>query len=246
MDIHDQTTSSTIFLPGRAPALQPPVSVDKNALSSYAASWEGHVEAFSFLSGSDHVRVSLDADGNGWLQVGDSADVLPLPTDPKVAWPPVYAGMTYETTKNTRTNRLLDGFLYPIVGAKVEAARIRFSIAPYAVFATWCTMQTPALDTTVIPSTYKCSKGRFARNPDGHCMTADQTSNSSPIDCGKGLLCLGSVCECDANACKAAKSGAPVTFDGALVDDAGNQLEGSVLVPGDSDNGGPYTVRLKR
>ena len=38
-------------------------NVDKTQLASYAASWDGYVEAYTFHSGSDRVRLVLDQAG---------------------------------------------------------------------------------------------------------------------------------------------------------------------------------------
>src|SRR4051812_1872769 len=64
------------------------VDVGRNVgsqLADYAASWDGYAEAYVFDDGSDHVRIPLDAAGQGTLVVGDQAPPpplsLPLPLD---------------------------------------------------------------------------------------------------------------------------------------------------------------------
>jgi hypothetical protein len=57
------------------------IGYDKSSLASYAATWEGYVEAYTFPSGSDKVRVVLDRDGNGHLEVGEG-NMAPPATDP--------------------------------------------------------------------------------------------------------------------------------------------------------------------
>ncbi|HEY4392953.1 MAG TPA: hypothetical protein VGP64_02775, partial [Polyangia bacterium] len=57
-------------------------------LSDYAASWDGFAETYTFSpDGSDRVRLTLDASGQGTLEIGDAA-LLPPPTDPNVGYPP--------------------------------------------------------------------------------------------------------------------------------------------------------------
>src|SRR4051812_34615530 len=56
-------------------------------LEDYAAHWEGYAEANSFADGSDKVRITLDASGDGTLEIGDSAPMPPA-TDPSVGYPP--------------------------------------------------------------------------------------------------------------------------------------------------------------
>ena len=55
-------------------------------LGDYAASWEGHVEAYTFPSGSDRVRLTLDSSGNGTLVLGEDWVPWPAPFSPSIWW----------------------------------------------------------------------------------------------------------------------------------------------------------------
>src|SRR5262245_9474401 len=65
----------------------PTVTTSGNQVSDYAATWDGYAEAFTFEDGSDRVRLTIHANGEGTIEVGDSAP-LPPPTDPNVGYPP--------------------------------------------------------------------------------------------------------------------------------------------------------------
>ena len=88
-----------------------PIQVDKSEFRSYAASWDGYVEAYAFESGSDRVRVVLDESGDGWLQVGEG-ELVP-PTNPDVGYPEA----VQRAGQDVVLYRLYDGLKYPVVGA---------------------------------------------------------------------------------------------------------------------------------
>jgi hypothetical protein len=111
-------------------------------LSDYAASWDGYAEAFQFESGSDRIRIVLDANGQGTLEVGDGP-MLP-PPDPDVGWPP---GVTLDGLVQNQAV-LKVGFRYPIQQARVEANRIQLTVTPAELYRPWCQAQTPILNET--------------------------------------------------------------------------------------------------
>src|SRR4051812_42637128 len=55
-------------------------------LAAYEGAWDGYVEAYKFPSGSDRVRITLDAEGQGTIEVGDAPAIPPF-TDPNVGYP---------------------------------------------------------------------------------------------------------------------------------------------------------------
>ncbi|MBN1611772.1 MAG: hypothetical protein JW940_34380 [Polyangiaceae bacterium] len=215
------------------------LSVDKTELSSYAAAWNGYVEAFSFPSGSDRVRVTLDEQGDGWLQIGD-VEQLAAPTNPDVGWPEGVFGIRSEVTPGMD---LMEGVRYPITGAVVQQERIRLSVDPYDAFKAWCELQTSVLHQGEVPARYGCSlNAGYGWNEEdgGVCTVGTDNGESIPIDCGKAIICAGSVCACDETACTAG-DGDSVPFDAAL-DDDGQSLTGSIVLP----DVGARIVRLQR
>jgi hypothetical protein len=105
-------------------------------LSDYAASWDGYAEAFTFMpSGSDRIRVIIDANGQGTLQLGD-ATPYPPPTDPNVGYPP---GVDSFQTGDA----FIEGVLYPVHAARVQTERIQLGLKPRDLYAPWCMLQTP-------------------------------------------------------------------------------------------------------
>jgi hypothetical protein len=107
-------------------------------LSDYAASWDGYAEAYTFTSdGSDRVRLTIAANGQGTLEVGNAA-LLPAPTDPNVGYPPGQPDPL--TGPNTG---LSGGVLYPLYAARVQESRIQAGLKPNDFYGAWCALQTP-------------------------------------------------------------------------------------------------------
>ena len=234
-------------------------------LSDYAAEWDGYAEAYTFEpSSSDHIHMSLDAQGNGTIQVGNDP-LLPAPTDPNVGFPP---GM--EATKElvgVTVTTLSGGVLYPVHAAQVQADRIQLGLKPLDYYAAWCAIQTPHYylngyvgsggpDGGLVPNyMYGCVQGgggseTFDSPP--QCTVQDSSLDGSvtnyPVDCGKYHLCLSQVCSCTAASCTSsptlppdtAASAYPAELDGAL-DSSGKALTGTLNL-----NGTRVTVHLTR
>jgi len=229
-------------------------------LSDYAAEWDGYAEAYTFLpSSSDHIHLTLDAQGNGTVQVGTDP-LLPPPTDPNVGFPP---GVVQK--ENIGGSELTGGVLYPVYAARVEANRIQIGLKPNDYYAAWCALQSSYFVLNgytagpdggpVATYAYSCAQGLgggATAGPNPQCWVqstaADGTITNNPVDCGKFYLCISQVCACTATACAAAPTvaagtgpaGYPAELDGAL-DSAGKALTGTLNV-----NGTRVTVHLTR
>jgi len=214
-------------------------------LEDYAAVWEGYAEAHEFSDGSDKLKLTLDATGNGTLEIGDSAR-LPPATDPNVGYAVTF-GVNYEI------QNLVPGVLYPLNTAKVESARVQFSVNPNEVERDWCAMQTSypvntfALDNS---TGYACwPDGRTLSKPDGTCEFSNDDF-SAVVDCRRMYLCnFGEACACDAQKCTVnepplAKQGSYTKFDAALLD-GGNSLVGTMKI-GPDEAQSSVTIRLQR
>jgi hypothetical protein len=222
-------------------------------LADYAASWDGYAEAYTFPAGSsDRVRITLDANGVGTLEVGE-APLDPIPTDPEVGLP-------------TGTGVFHGGFRYPIHATAVEAGRIRFEIDPTERFAAWCAIQTPYANMVRDMSFYACTSipaGKVYEEIEG-CALYDTIMESGnivtlinpmPVDCMRWGPCMHMICTCTASACAYVPNpyGDRVLVDGALNDD-GTSLVGTLLMKEGYRNPGEespnpelrVTIRLER
>ncbi len=198
-------------------------------LSDYAATWDGYAEAYTFApDNSDHVRLTIAANGQGTLEVGNQPLVLPA-TDPNLGYPP-----SNENPKDTVTPPIWEGVQYPIYGAQVQADRIQVGIKPNDYYASWCALQTPfayVIETTIgtfdggppgkvytetlVPVDggapdasgvmyMACPfQGGGASNPGTpqQMCTGDLNGQQTPVDCGKFYLCTMMVCGCTAGGC---------------------------------------------
>jgi hypothetical protein len=243
-------------------------------LSDYAATWDGYAEAYTFMpDGSDRVRLTIAANGQGTLEVGDAA-LLPPPTDPNVGYPPGAAATGPGQLAPASAGVLTEGFLYPIYAAQVQADRIQLGANPGDLYAAWCALQTttyPSYDTSfthpdagytstfpgivdggVVTVFYTClpnSGSMFSST--GGCATLSPDGGSTPVDCGKLSLCtLNMACQCTATGCASNQvaAGTPVSnyqveLDGAL-DPTGTMLTGTLTLDGQS--GTRITVHLTK
>jgi len=204
-------------------------------LEDYAANWQGYAEAHDFADGSDQVKITLDALGNGTLEIGNSP-ALPIATDPNVGYPANY-------NRLQRIEDLFVGVSYPVSTATVEAARIRFSVNPWDLERDWCALQTSYLPPTA--TEYLCVPYAVGLSIPGnnYCDVNDGVV-AVPVDCTKRDLCLMRVCDCDAQGCSRHQDVSGMKgytkFDAAL-DATGDTLVGTLKV-----NDKPFTVRLQR
>jgi hypothetical protein len=238
-------------------------------LEDYAAVWEGYAEAHSFTDGSDHVKVTLDATGNGILEVGDSAP-LPLITD-RDALP--YSDQLHAMIV------LAPGVSYPIRAATVESARIRLSVNPREIDRDWCSLQTSYPYTFPNGVTlYSCIPMGSSYVNDGETdfRFLDGPSAGTKVSARKMALCTdfraaSSVCSCDAQGCSIFEGTEPrytllpcetagtcpaidpdsgrydgyTKLDAALVD-AGSTLVGTIKFGTFGAAPTSFTVRMKR
>lgn len=205
------------------------LAIDKTRLDSYAAVWEGYVEAYHFQSGTDRVRITIDAMGNGTLQVGDMP-LLPPPSDPDVGYPPAVAQVLHNPALNYK---IYDGIAYPLQNLRVEAERVRFSFDAHAAFSQWCALQPPQLETGTNPPWYSCVNHPNYGENDTCQATASDGQTGIPVDCGKAMLCglETFVCTCDATSC-ATELGRAVNLMDAALDETGEHLNGTLLTAG--------------
>jgi len=216
-------------------------------LEDYAAVWEGYAEAYSFADGSDKVKLSLDALGNGTLTLGDSAP-LPVATNGDIGYPPALRPGA-PSPANDQIANLFPGFAYPINTATVESARIRFSANPWEIEHDWCELQTPypSLPLGGLPP-YSCLPYVSSWTVGTPTCAYDYGTGDVQVDCAKLELCVGFACSCNAQGCSVT-DGSPFSgpnsytrFDAAL-ENAGNSLVGTMRVGGKQT---AMTVRLKR
>jgi hypothetical protein len=200
-----------------------------NPLDAVLGQWDGYVEDYQFMSGSDAIRIVVTTpDGaslTGTVVMGAGTPPAP-PTDPNVGWP---VGLNTGNPAAISMDQCLpmEGFAYVIVDASLTDSRLRFTVQPAELWTPWCALQTPyerepgrGVFACVPNGTTGCTPG--SQPPDVCCL------DDAPIDCGKLALCdLGSPCACDATSCTAG-SLSPFTFDIAIRD---NIADGSGEIP---------------
>ena len=204
-----------------------PPAVLGASLTDYQGSWEGYAEAYEWSDDTDVVRLQLDDQGNGVLEVGSPDSPAPNLTShsTKPDWKPL-------------PNLLNAGFTYPIEGATVTSRRIRIATSSQIVWSDWCTAFPPVADAQT-PGSFSCVPNvgfQWDANDPAGCrlLDADQT----PISCAQ-VYC-SQVCACTETSCDARIEGKDVQIDAALTTD-GEELAGTLL------NGSErITIRMQR
>lgn len=199
-------------------------------LSDYADVWEGYAEAYEFADGSDKLRIVLDAEGNGSLVVGDSAEPV---VDAEHPWRPGQDG-------------LVPGFRYTVRAASVAASRLTFSAQRSESFADFCELQTPFPADPRMPDAYFCvPRGENGFDDKDTCWIRVEGEEKRYLDCALYEACTGT-CQCTSTGC-----GIPQRS----TDDSGyfSQMDASLTDGGDVLTGTfvPWaevrvTVRLER
>lgn len=213
-------------------------------LEDYAGVWDGYVEAFQFDSGSDRLRLTLDAQGNGALEFGDQPAIAPF-SNPAIGYPE-----EEPFTDPSFIPRYTDpheGFAYPVHEAAVTDGRVKLIAWGTDIVSNFCAAQAP-LDSLETPLRYNCSPvgGGIGANATGQCLDSRVGSSTfgMSFDCGVALTCAFG-CVCDATSCSAPRrENEELTVDGALKAD-GNELVGTLLL-GPADDKTRVTVRLTK
>lgn len=233
-------------------------------LSDYAATWDGYAEAYTFgPDASDRVHLVIGSDGQGTLEVGDTA-LLPPPTDPNVGYP----SSGDPASADGPVRNLSGGVLYPIYATRVQESRIQTGVKPSDYYAAWCALQTSYYDLSGYMSSGVVLDGGAGGNAGGlvpifsygclpglggsstgtgasqQCFvqidSTDGGYSSQSVNCGKFVLCTSNVCACTATSCTAAPIVAPGAIPSAYpveldaaLDSSGKTLTGTLALSAD-------------
>jgi hypothetical protein len=185
------------------------------SLAAYEGTWDGYAEARTFESGSDRVRITLDAEGNGTIELGDAPAIPPF-TDPDSGYPTAWhaPGASVSVRDYVEPH---EGFLYPVLEAAVTSGRLKFGFWTTDLVKDWCEAQAPTL---------------LASTPPGYsCGESAECAPGNPSACGQYDTCM-SACSCDATSCSSLRDASyKLQLDGALTGD-GDTFEGTLLLPG--------------
>jgi hypothetical protein len=201
---------------------------DQIVLADYAGHWDGYAEGYAFPEGnSDRVRLTLDENGAGTIQVGD-APLFPPFTDPDFG-PPV--------SSTGPLGAFRDGVLYPVHQTVADGDRIRFGIDALEIYADWC-MIVPSIPDPQFEGVYRCIE-TGGRNG---CAVVKDDGTRILYDCSRYLPCDGNVCSCTASGCTYPRNydhGFGINVDAVMGAD-GSSLVGTLAM------GDRVTIRLQR
>lgn len=180
--------------------------------------WSGYVENFSFISGTDDLRLTIDVDASGDISgtvTLGGASAPPPATTPAVGWPAGYAYGTHAGLEYA------EGYAYRTSAVRWQSLRLRTQLATNEAWNDWCVMQTPYR----VPqdNTYFCVSLQSSVTLSPPCQTlGDAGAPNTIVDCGKLGLCVLEGCTCTSSGCAATELGANVFVDVALNGDKGD------------------------
>jgi hypothetical protein len=214
-------------------------------LSDFSGHWDGYAEAYEFEPGSDRVRVTLDANGDGTVRFGD-ADPPPIPSDITVRYPPETGWYPKGQSISQYYEQSQAGFEYPIHSLSLTEKRLRFELQPADMVDPWCN-QEPSLPAPNVAGGFRCfgENGVTTDPATGACTFVFPTTGETiPVDCSNNAVNNCSMlCDCDVSGCTAH----PIEvshFDGAL-ESEGTEFVGTLAFPGGSGEN-RLIVRLTR
>ena len=204
--------------------------------------WVGSVTSDVFVRNPKSLRLTIDAEGQGTLLVGEAA--LPLPTDPNSGSPP--EAQLDAAEASGMLLHLYEGATYSTLNVQVSGASYGFEVDYVEAFEPFCAIQTPLLT----EFGYRClpnwGGGVRRENGEKRCHQVDPaTGVEHPEDCLAVFLCsvdLTLGCFCTETECFAESQRGPQTvpFDLEL-DGGGNVLRG--VLPLDSGSAPVVLVR---
>jgi len=178
-----------------------------------AVTWEGWIEAFSFPSGSERVRVLIEPAGSGgwsgFFLAGDGPEVLATPRAPDDC----NFLCDARIDESFFGRQALEGFRYSLYDVVHTDIRLRFDVDRNEVFGAWCAAQTPILDENrPEEDLYRCLRNTPAEQnfATDSCRLLPDGEPPIPVPCCKMTLC-DFVCRCTVGGCFADAS--RVTFD---------------------------------
>jgi hypothetical protein len=199
--------------------------------------WTGYVENFSFLSGSDAIKLAFSVESSGQL-VGTvtlgSGTPPPPATEPNVGYPAEFSPFGLFGAREY----IAEGYPYSMRDGTLSGARLRFSIGTLELWTDWCALQTPApatgqCDEPVCSSLCLPNQG-YMMSLNGRCALWNPATGQydKPVDCGKAALCLGDlICRCDPSACSVIDDVGHIRFDITVnaADASGSAVGGQIV-----------------
>lgn len=163
-------------------------------LAAFAGSWDGEVDLWEADSGSNRVRIELDADGQGTVRFGDrpieSAPDHPFPDDASLP------------DSDSPSSDPLESVLYPVREPMLDEGRLEFFVELGDILDDFCAMQAGIMPSCDLPQYgYRTESSDVCllelSEPEG-------TLSEFEVPCSRGKFCYEwQACECSADACEA-------------------------------------------
>jgi hypothetical protein len=234
-EVTDGSPSSLIGAGGSG-MCTPPVNPNDHPFTSPTAvtgTWTGYFQGTGLAVGADAIKVTIDeaADGTHQIHAVFGSDPPPAPaTEASDPYPTAFSRLLLGPIDRG----YLDGFVYPAHAVQWFDQRLKFMIAGFQAWESWCLLQQSFALTSMDPVRYSCVPGggagstRTAANGELECFATLDTYGTimARVDCDQMAMCgIGSTpCQCDRCGCSAdINSGKlfDITFDGDVATGTG-------------------------
>ena len=172
-------------------------SSSSSKLSKFAGSWDGEIELWDAVSGSNRVRIELDAEGQGTVRFGD----LPIQSAPDHPYPSDDHPDLHHDSPNPEP---LETALYPVREPTLEDGTLEFFVEMGDLFDAFCAAQIDVTPPCDPPDSYSLDEA--SRN---ECNVNWEDPDGGPrleydVPCPRAYICyLFVMCECSEDTCVA-------------------------------------------
>jgi len=236
-EVPDGSVTASAIGAGGSGMCTPPRDPNDQAFTSPAAlagTWTGYFQGSHLAVGADAIKLTIDQASDGSNQIHIVLGSTPPPPPATVATDP------YPPSANNGPNAIgpiypqyLDGVAYPAHEVQWLGQRLKFMLAGWEGWDSWCLLQQSFKSTDNGVDSYSCVPGNGGGSsqsgPDGGqmCFAAvDPPGTNVPVDCDQFYACSRGISPCQCDACGCSKSmnttaSFDITFDGDVATGTG-------------------------
>jgi hypothetical protein len=236
-EVPDGSVAGSAIGVGGSGMCTPPRDPNDQAFTSPAAvagTWTGYFQGSNLAVGADAIKLTIDQASDGSNQIHIVLGSTPPPPPATVATDPYPAGSDRGPGGfGPIYPQYVDGVAYPAHEVQWLGQRLKFMLAGWEAWDSWCVLQQSFKTTQNSVDYYSCAPGGGGGGtqpgPDGGqvCFaTLGYEGGSTPVDCDQFFMCMGGLSPCQCDACGCSKNmnttaSFDITFDGDVATGTG-------------------------
>jgi hypothetical protein len=200
--------------------------------AAVAGTWTGYFQGSNLAVGADAIKLTIDQASDGSNQIHIVLGSTPPPPPATVATDPYPPGADLGPGRMAIDPQYLDGVDYPAHEVQWLGQRLKFMLAGWEAWDSWCLLQQSFKTTQNGVDYYRCAPGNGGGSrpgPDGgqECTASiDPPGTTVPVDCDQLYACASGRSPCQCDTCGCSKSMNPtasfdITFDGDVATGTG-------------------------